>query len=159
LRQNGLWSITSEEVQMRISDILQHKGSHVVVLSPDDTVRHLVGVLKEHNLGAVVVCSDHRRLAGIVSERDVVRRLADEPGLLDTPVKSIMTGVAELHTCTATDTVDSLAAIMTERRVRHVPVVDDDGLLAGIVSIGDVVKSRIRELQFERDELEHYVTS
>jgi CBS domain-containing protein len=144
---------------MRISDILQHKGSQVVVLSPDDTVRHLVRVLKEHNLGAVVVCSDERRIAGIVSERDVIRRLADDAEVLDAPVKSIMTGVAAIHTCTAADTVDSLARTMTERRVRHVPVVDDDGLLAGIVSIGDVVKSRIRELQFERDELEHYVTS
>ena len=144
---------------MHISDILQHKGSQVVVLSPEDTVQHLIGVLKEHNLGAVVVSSGHRHIDGIVSERDVIRRLADDPGVMDASVGSIMTGAGDLHSCTASDTVDSLMALMTEHRVRHVPVIDDDGLLAGIVSIGDVVKSRIRELQFERDELEHYVTS
>ena len=112
---------------MRISDILQHKGGHVVVMAPDDTVRHLVNVLKDHNLGAVVVSSGNRHVDGIVSERDVIRRLADNPGVLDAPVRSIMTGAGTLHTCTAHDTVDSLAEMMTERRVRHVPVIDDDG--------------------------------
>ncbi len=143
---------------MHISDVLHHKGSHVVVLSPDDTVRHLVAVLKEKGVGAVVVSTGHRHVDGIVSERDVIRRLADDPDVLDAPVKSIMTGAGMLRTCTIADTVDSLAELMTEERVRHVPVIDADGLLAGIVSIGDVVKSRLRELQFERDELEHYVT-
>lgn len=143
---------------MRISDILQHKGSRVLVLSPDDTVRRLVEVLTAHGVGAVVVSAGHRHVDGIVSERDVIRRLADDPQLLDQPVTAIMTGAGSLHTCTAGDSVDSLAALMTEQRVRHVPVIDDDGLLAGIVSIGDVVKSRLLELQFERDELEHYVT-
>ncbi|QDP96846.1 CBS domain-containing protein [Microlunatus elymi] len=144
---------------MRISEILRNKGSDVVTVQPDETVRRLLDIMREHNLGAAVVSTDGRQLAGIVSERDVVRRLVDGPQVLDATVESIMTGAATLHSCTAADTVDALAQLMTNERIRHVPVVDEDGLLAGIVSIGDVVKSRIGELQFERDELEHYVNS
>lgn len=144
---------------MHISDILRNKGSRVIVVSPDATVRELLNVLKDHNLGAAVVSTGDRKLDGIVSERDVVRRLTDGPAVLDEPVSAIMTPPAELHTCTLTDTVDGLAELMTERRVRHIPVVDDDGLLTGIVSIGDVVKSRIGELKSERDDLEAYVSS
>ena len=144
---------------MRISEILRNKGSAVVTVQPDDTVQVLLTIMRDHNLGAAVVSTDGRAVAGIVSERDVVRRLVDGPQVLDATVKSIMTGADALHSCTAADTIDALAQLMTNERIRHVPVVDDDGLLAGIVSIGDVVKSRIGELQFERDELEHYVNS
>ncbi|MBO0811056.1 MAG: CBS domain-containing protein [Microlunatus sp.] len=144
---------------MHISDILRNKGTEVVVVPPDATVRELLDILKARNLGAAVVSSGGRAAAGIVSERDVVRGLTDGPELLDQPVSVIMTAADEMHTCTLADTVDSLAEMMTERRVRHIPVLDDDGLLIGIVSIGDVVKSRIGELKFERDELEHYVSS
>jgi len=144
---------------MRITEILRSKGSDVVTVQPDATVRELVALMRDHNLGAAVVSADGRVLSGIVSERDVVRRLVDGPDILDAPVQSIMTSAANLHTCTAADTVDALAKLMTNQRIRHVPVVDDGGMLAGIVSIGDVVKSRIGELQFERDELEHYVNT
>lgn len=140
---------------MRIKDVLASKGSDVVVIRRESTVRELVALLKEHNLGAVVVSADGHRLEGIVSERDVIRHLATGPEILDLTVGQIMT--AEVHTTTPTATIDSLMALMTRQRVRHVPVLADDGQIGGIVSIGDVVKSRIGELEFERDQLEGYV--
>jgi CBS domain-containing protein len=143
---------------MHISDILRSKGTQVVVVSPDASVRELLDVMKTQNLGAAVVSTGGRKLDGIVSERDVVRRLTEGGAVLDLPVREIMTPADQMQTCTLAATVDSLAELMTENRVRHIPVLDEEGLLAGIVSIGDVVKSRIGELKFERDELEAYVT-
>ena len=143
---------------MHIAEILRSKGSDVHTVAPDRTVRDLVAFLKQHNIGAVIVSPGDGQIAGIVSERDVVRRLAEGVDVLDDPVTAIMTAESELHTCTSDSGVDELMQLMTEHRIRHIPVLDDDGRLAGIVSIGDVVKSRIGELQFERDELEHYVT-
>jgi CBS domain-containing protein len=140
---------------MRISEILHNKGSDVITIVPGASVRELVALLKEFNLGAVVVSADARSLLGIVSERDVIRHLADGPDILDAPVSSIMT--TDVHTCTSNDTVDSLMAVMTEHRVRHIPVVRDDAALSGIVSIGDIVKSRIDQLEFERDQLQGYL--
>lgn len=141
---------------MRISDILASKGSDVVVIGRQASVRDLVALLQQHNLGAVVVSPDGNTVDGIVSERDVIRQLAAGPHILDSTVEQIMT--SEVHTCAVTDTIDALMAMMTEQRVRHIPVVDDDGQLGGIVSIGDVVKNRIGELEFERDQLEGYVS-
>jgi CBS domain-containing protein len=142
---------------MRIQEILGSKGFDVVHAPPGSSVGDLVVLLRERNLGAVVVSPDGRHVEGIVSERDVVRHLGEDPDLLDRPVSAIMTGGAEVCTCSASDTVASVMALMTERRVRHVPVLDRSGTLAGIVSIGDLVKSQIAELQFERDQLEGYV--
>lgn len=141
---------------MRIHDILSRKGFDVMHVKPDSSVTALVALLKEHNLGAVVVSPDGKGVAGIVSERDVVRRLADGPEFLGEPVSSIMT--SEVRTCAPKDTLQTVMAVMTERRVRHLPVLDDEGGLMGIVSIGDLVKSQIAELQFERDQLEGYVS-
>ena len=141
---------------MRIADILSTKGTHVVHLDPDASVRALVALLREHDLGAVVVSADGRSIAGIVSERDVVRRLAEGADVLEEPVRALMS--AEVHRATRGDTVRSVMATMTERRVRHVPVVDEHDRLVGIVSIGDLVKSQISELEFERDQLEGYVS-
>jgi len=142
---------------MRIKEVLAGKAEHdVVTVKPEATVRELVGMLAEHNIGALVVSSDGSSVDGIVSERDVVRRLNDDEDVLDAPVSSIMS--SEVRTCAATDTVNELMALMTERRFRHVPVVRDDKLI-GIVSIGDVVKSRMSELEFERDQLDSYVQS
>ena len=141
---------------MRISDVLRAKGDQeVVTVRPDLTVRELVAVLAEHNIGAVVVASDGDPVLGIASERDVVRHLTSGPEVLDQPVEQIMT--SEVHTCEPQVSVDSLMHLMTEQRIRHVPVMVD-GALAGIISIGDVVKSRINELEFERDQLTSYVT-
>jgi len=139
---------------MRISDVLQSKPGPLVTLSPDATVRDLVALLAEHNIGAVIVSDDENPVAGIVSERDVVRGLVSGSGILESIVSDIMT--TTVKTATPSDSVDDLMRIMTEHRIRHVPVVVG-GQLRGIVSIGDVVKSRIGELEFERDQLESYV--
>ena len=140
---------------MKIKDVIQHKGNQAVVtIDPEATVRELVALLAEHNVGALVVSKDGERVAGIVSERDVVRRLHADAAVLDTPVSAIMT--ADVRTCAAEDKLTDLMQTMTEHRIRHVPVVAD-GRLTGIISIGDVVKNRIGELEFERDQLDSYV--
>lgn len=140
---------------MRIQEILRTKGFDVVHTPPASTVRDLVLLLKQHNLGAVVVSDDGRRVDGIVSERDVLRHL-DEPDLLDRPVSAIMT--SEVTCCSPSDTVATVMGMMTQRRARHIPVTDTSGLCVGIVSIGDLVKWQIEQLQFERDQLEEYVS-
>lgn len=140
---------------MRIADVLRHKGSTVRTVAPELPVSELLATLAEYNVGAVVVL-DGDRVAGIVSERDVVRRLHDRgAALLDRPVAEIMT--TDVVTCGPQDTVDSLTVLMTERRIRHVPVLAD-GRLAGLVSIGDVVKSRIDQLEQGQEQLEAYIT-
>ncbi|MBE1877148.1 CBS domain-containing protein [Myceligenerans pegani] len=141
---------------MRVTEALRRKGVSVVTISGDRSVRELLALLAEHRIGAVVVSDDGARVDGIVSERDVVRRLHTEgDGVLDGTVAQIMT--AEVHTCGPEATLDELMPLMTEHRVRHVPVLVDDRL-AGIVSIGDVVKHRIAEVQAERDQLTDYIT-
>jgi CBS domain-containing protein len=140
---------------MRIGDVLSAKSSReVVTISPDAGVRELLALLSEHNVGALIVSSDGERLDGIVSERDVVRRLHADGTVLNNTVGAIMTAVVE--TCEAETHLDDLMKIMTERRIRHVPVVKGDKLV-GIISIGDVVKHRIDQLEFERDQLDNYV--
>ncbi len=141
---------------MRIYELLRTKGFHVITVRPNATVLEVVELLKEYNLGAVVVSRDGREVSGIVTERDIVRRLLEGTDFLTGPVSEIMT--TEVQTCTAQDSVRSLMTIMTEQRIRHLPVVDDHGRLSGIVSIGDAVKSHITEIEFERDQLEGYVS-
>ncbi len=140
---------------MKINDVINAKPSHeVVTIGPDATVRELIALLAEHNVGALVVSEDGESVTGIVSERDVVRRLHADTGVLDTAVREIMT--AEVRTCAGEDGLTDLMQMMTEHRIRHVPVVAA-GRLTGIISIGDVVKNRIGELEFERDQLDSYV--
>jgi CBS domain-containing protein len=140
---------------MRIRDLLRNKGTTVATVRPDATVLDLLATLAEHNIGAVVVSPDGATIAGIASERDVVRRLHEHgAGLLGRPVSEIMT--AEVRTCEPGADVDDLRRTMTEHRIRHLPVVED-GRLAGIVSIGDVVKSAIDELESEREYLVDYI--
>lgn len=140
---------------MKIGDVLGAKPSQdVVTIAPEAGVRDLVASLAEHNVGALVVSSDGTTVAGIVSERDVVRHLHRDGTVVNNTVGAIMTEAVE--TCGPDTTVDELMQTMTERRVRHVPVVAD-GRLVGIVSIGDVVKHKLDQLQFERDQLDHYV--
>jgi CBS domain-containing protein len=171
---------------MRIADILRSKGSAVATVTATTTVTGLLAELTVHNVGAMVVIGTGDRgmgpggqersdrgmgpggqersdrgmgaggVIGIVSERDIVRRLHTVgPDLLRRPVADIMSDVAV--TCRPEDPVDDLAALMTNNRVRHVPVLDD-GRLVGIVSIGDVVKIRMEELQAERQQLRAYIT-
>jgi CBS domain-containing protein len=140
---------------MRIGDVLHAKSSHqVITIKPEASVRELIALLTQHNVGALIVSSDGTTLEGIVSERDVVRRLHDDDGVLEGTVSTIMT--AEVATCDESTLLDDLMKTMTERRIRHVPVVED-GAIAGIISIGDVVKHRIDQLEFERDQLDSYV--
>jgi CBS domain-containing protein len=140
---------------MRIKDVLQSKGStSVITIAPGATIRELVDLLATHNIGAVVVSQDGAVPDGIVSERDVVRRMPDE-NLMDEPVSAIMT--EEVRVCEPADLLDDLMVLMTEHRIRHVPVVDE-GILIGLVSIGDAVKVRMRELEYERDRLNDYVS-
>lgn len=141
---------------MRIADVLKNKGAAVATISPENTVAQLLAGLTEMNIGAMVVIGPGGLLAGIVSERDVVRKLHERgSSLLAQPVSEIMSTV--LATCTPRDTVDHLSVLMTENRVRHIPVLDD-GRLAGIVSIGDVVKTRMEELEAEQQQLQAYIT-
>jgi len=140
---------------MRIGDVLKAKPSHeVVTISPEAGVRELVAKLAEHNVGALIVSTDGVTLEGIVSERDVVRHLHHDGTVVNNTVAAIMTTAVE--TCDQDTDVHELMKTMTERRVRHVPVVHD-GQLIGIISIGDVVKHRIDQLEFERDQLDSYV--
>ena len=140
---------------MKINDVIHAKAKQsVVTIAPDATVRELIALLAEHNVGALVVSEDGEQVSGIVSERDVVRRLHTDDAVLDTLVSQIMT--AEVRTCAGDDRLTDLMQTMTEHRIRHVPVVAD-GRLTGIISIGDVVKNRIGELEFERDQLDSYV--
>jgi len=139
-----------------IEHILLRKGRDVVTVAADETVTRAVAILGEHNVGALVVADDEGGIVGILSERDVVRGLASGgPGILKGRVSDLMT--AEVTTCGPQATVDELMTMMTERRIRHIPVVDEDGL-AGIVSIGDVVKTRIGELETETETLHEYLS-
>ncbi|MFI6388502.1 CBS domain-containing protein [Nonomuraea sp. NPDC050547] len=140
---------------MLIGTILRNKGSDVMTVAPGATVRELLAQLAEHNIGAVVVSADGETIDGIVSERDVVRRLHDQgAAVLDAEVAAIMT--TEVRTVGPNANVDELRRIMTTHRFRHMPVVDQ-GRLVGIVSIGDVVKSAIEELETEKASLVDYL--
>jgi len=141
---------------MRISDVLRGKGTQVVTITPDTTVRRLLAVLAEHGIGAVVVSADGTSVDGIASERDIARAFAKRgAAVMSEPVTAIYT--AEVHTVTPETELEDVMRMMTERRVRHAPVVVD-GRLRGIVSIGDVVKSRIGELESEHAALTDYIT-
>lgn len=140
---------------MRIGEILEAKPStDVVTITPEAGVRELIALLAEHNIGALIVSADGASLDGIVSERDVVRHLHHDGTVINNTVAAIMTSVVE--TCTPDDDLDAVMSTMTAKRFRHIPVVAD-GALTGIVSIGDVVKHKIGQLQFERDQLDSYV--
>jgi CBS domain-containing protein len=142
---------------MRTSDLLRTKGVDVITVAPDSPVRQLVSLLTEHRIGAVVVSSDGSSVDGIVSERDIVRALAERGAdVLDDSVTAICT--TDVHTANLETRVDELMRLMTEQRVRHVPVIVD-GSLHGIVSIGDVVKSRMLELESEREALSDYIAT
>lgn len=141
---------------MHVEGLLRNKGSDVATVEPDATVGAVVAALAERGVGALVVSADGNAVEGIVSERDVVRALAEQGSdLLDRDVASIMT--TEVATCDLSTTVDELSSLMTEGRYRHMPVVVD-GRLSGIVSIGDVVKNHIRTLEHETQALQEYIT-
>ncbi len=140
---------------MQVQQILLAKGTDVRTIAPDATVADAVTALKEHGIGALVVSGDADAIAGIVSERDIVRGLAEgDRNFLARAVRDVMT--AEVVTCGPEDTGRFVLGLMTEHRMRHVPVVRD-GRLSGLVSIGDVVKSRLDEILSEADALREYI--
>jgi CBS domain-containing protein len=141
---------------MRIRDILRVKGTQVVTVTPDTRVRQLLAVLAEHRIGAVIISGDGISVDGIASERDIVRALAKRgAAVMSELVTDIYT--PQVYTVTPQTSLDDVMRMMTEHRVRHAPVVVD-GRLRGIVSIGDVVKNRIDELETERAHLTDYIT-
>lgn len=140
---------------MQIAQLLRRKGQEVATIERDATVAAALGLLAERGIGALVVSPDGQTIDGIVTERDVVRALPDRGvALLDEPVSAVMT--AEVRTCVPTASVHDLARTMTDHRIRHVPVVEG-GRMVGIVSIGDVVKARLDELEEERAQLVDYI--
>lgn len=140
---------------MRVRDVLTAKGdSTVFTISPDASVDDLLDALAEHNIGALVVSGDGRSMAGIVSERDIVRKLRGVDSPRTATVAQIMT--TDVQVCHPDDSFGSLMAAMTEYRVRHIPVLEDESVV-GVLSIGDAVKFRMDQLEFERDQLSNYV--
>jgi CBS domain-containing protein len=142
---------------MNVQSIIGGKSPEVATITQTSTLRQAVEQLTERRIGALVVSGDGKAIEGIVSERDIVRATAaGGPGALDGSVGSVMS--TDVVTCSAGDGVDRLMELMTSRRIRHLPVVDDRGQLAGIVSIGDVVKARLSELEQENHALAEYIT-
>jgi len=140
---------------MNVETILRTKGSAVATIRPDETVGAAVKELISRNVGALVVSEDGETVDGIISERDIVHGLADHgAALLSLNVAEMMT--RRVVTCELSDTVDQLMAEMTNRRIRHFPVVQD-GRLCGIVSIGDVVKNRLDEVEFEAQSMRSFI--
>lgn len=142
---------------MKVRDVIKRKGSKVITIGADDSVAALVTLLNQHRIGAVVVTDTAGQVHGIASERDVVRGLAEVgAGILKRTVADLMTSV--VHTCDMSEDIATLAERMTNHRIRHLPVIEAEHLSA-IVSIGDVVKSRLDQLTEERNHLINYVQS
>lgn len=141
---------------MNVAEILSSKGTDVATIRPDRPIIEAVHLLVDRSVGALVVSADGTTIDGVISERDVVRHLAtgEDPSSM-APVHEVMSST--VRTCTESDLVESLMEIMTERRIRHLPVADDDGHLVGIVSIGDVVKTRVNDLEAQHEQLVEYV--
>jgi CBS domain-containing protein len=142
---------------MLVKQIFKQKDDRIITVQPDDTVATAAEILKRENIGAVMVSEPGSELAGILSERDIVRAIPEHgPNLFDLTVAQLMT--REVVTCSSEDRVHDLMKKMTAGRFRHLPVVDD-GKLTGIISIGDVVKSRLEELEAEASQLREYIAS
>ena len=140
---------------MNVESILRAKGSRVATVPPQASIAVAVATLQREQVGALVVSRDGGSVDGILSERDIVHGLAGMgSGLLETKVEQLMT--RRVFTCTPRDNIADLAAEMTQRRIRHIPVLRD-GMLAGIVSIGDVVKARLDEMEYETSSLRSFI--
>lgn len=142
---------------MQVDHILRAKGSAVITVADHDTIADAVNLLNKNRIGAVVVVTDDGKVVGILSERDIVRRMGSDPtAFLKTRIADTMTRA--VVTCSRTDTVASVMETMTENRIRHLPVCED-GALVGIVTIGDVVKGKIEEAEQEALALREYIAS
>ena len=141
---------------MSVAHILQSKGSDVISVSPSAAILEVAEMLAEHKIGAVLVMGAGDKVAGIISERDIVRALAQKGSqLAGSKVSDFMT--RELITCAPDATIDQIMSLMTQGRVRHLPVLDK-GKLCGMISIGDIVKRRIAEVEFEAEEMKRYIS-
>ena len=141
---------------MNVDGILASKGRGVRTIKPEATVGDAIRRLCSERVGALVVSADGSRIQGIISDRGITCAIAEHGiEVMKSPVRSIMT--EKVITCTLGDTVSSLMGVMTDRRIRHIPVVDQEGLLTGIISIGDVVKNRLDEIQGEADAMREYI--
>ncbi|WP_040495285.1 CBS domain-containing protein [Ilumatobacter nonamiensis] len=141
---------------MNVQTILSSKGTEVATIAPSATLAEATEELRERGFGALIASADGRSLDGIISERDIVRALAAHgAGTLERDVASCMS--SEVFTCSPSDSIDALMALMTDRRIRHLPVLAGDGALTGMISIGDVVKFRLGELERENDQLHDYI--
>ena len=142
---------------MNVQTILGNKGSGVLTVTDGVSLADAAMTMRDNSIGALIVSNDGEHIDGIVSERDVVRALANHgASALGRAVSSVMS--TDIVTCRADDAVESLMLSMTERRIRHLPVVDDDGVLGGVISIGDVVKARLGQLETENQQLYDYIT-
>jgi CBS domain-containing protein len=143
------------EAVMTVNDILRHKGNQVITIEPTATVAAAVRTLAQHRIGALLVTGADHHIVGIISERDIVRVLHETgPAVLDTPVAEVMT--RKVVTCDRHDTIADIMERMTTGKFRHVPVVEH-GRVAGLVSIGDVVKVRLSQLEHEHDAMREYI--
>jgi CBS domain-containing protein len=141
----------------KVSDVLKQKGFAIVTVAPTQTIAAVVEILTQHRIGAAPVTDPSGRLIGIISERDVVRGMSQYGvAALTFPTERLMT--REVKTCSLEDPIITLMEIMTNQRIRHLPVVEGDAL-RGIISIGDVVKQRLAEAQHELDELRRYIAT
>src|SRR5918911_234243 len=143
---------------MNVEHILAGKGRAVRTITPEATVSDALHRMHEERVGALVVSADGERIAGIISDRGIMDALATHgTALLGSSVGSVMT--AKVFTCSREARVSAIMALMTKRRIRHIPVVEEDGRLCGMISIGDVVKQRLDEIESEANALREYVTS
>jgi CBS domain-containing protein len=143
-------------MEARVSAVLKQKGDRVVTVTPQQTIASVVEVLNRNRIGAMPVMSDDGHLVGMISERDIIRGLAEHADLLTLPVERLMT--REVEICSFEDRLVEIMQVMTNQRIRHLPVIQN-GALCGIISIGDVVKQRLEEVQSEVEELKSYIRS
>jgi len=141
----------------KVSSVLKHKGHDVVTVAPQQTVASVVKVLTQNRIGAVPVINEKGQLVGIISERDIIRGMSEHAeAVLTLPADQLMT--RDVKTCSSEDHLVDIMEVMTLQRIRHLPVIEN-GALHGIVSIGDVVKQRLEEVQSEAEELRRYIRS
>jgi CBS domain-containing protein len=149
--------LNSLEEAMTVKAILQSKGHDVLTIGPDQTLDDAIRLLAEHRIGALVITNGDRKIAGILSERDIVRVIAKEgAGALSQAVRNAMT--AKVRSCNESMNVNEVMEIMTRGRFRHLPV-EKNGQLDGIISIGDVVKRRIEDVEREAEEIKQYIAT
>lgn len=142
---------------MNVASILRGKGSDIITANTDDEVSVICKILSEHKIGAILVMDQEKKLAGVISERDIVRALSESGNsCLICKAKDLMT--SKVISCSPTDTIDEVMSLMTEKRIRHLPVIDD-GNLTGFISIGDVVKSRMDQVEREAEAMRDYIAT